>query len=48
MKMVIAQRPPHQQQQERNRNKAQILEKWKTLLQQNLHRCGNYAEVQQQ
>ena len=35
--MVIVQQPSHQQQQERNRNEAQILEKWKTLLQQNLH-----------
>ena len=37
MKMVFTQQPPHQQQQERNRNEAQISEKWKTLLRQNLH-----------
>ena len=47
MKMVFTQRPPHQQQQERNQNEAQISEKWKTLLRQNLHLLQKIAEVQQ-
>ena len=33
----IAQRPPHQQQQERNIYEAQTLEKLKTLVRKNLH-----------
>ena len=47
MKMVFTQQPPHQQQQERNRNEAQISEKWKTLLRKNLHLLQKIAEVQQ-
>ena len=33
----IAQRPSHHQQQPRYQHEAQIPEKWKTLLRQNLH-----------
>ena len=47
MKTVITQRPPHQQQQQRDQHKAETPEKWKTLLRQNLRLLRKIAEVQQ-
>ena len=45
IKMVFTQPPPHQQKQQRDQHEAQIPEKWKTLLRQNLHLLRKIAEV---
>ena len=47
IKMVFTQPPPHHQQQQRYQHEAQIPQKWKTLLRQNLHLLRKIAEVQQ-